>query len=579
MRNTEKEAAKRFMDEQDYSKPAREHLEYPETTMSQMVEQTAKKYPKVTAYEFYGRRTTYAGLVSSVEDAARALMALGIRRNDAVTVCLPNIPQALAIFYGINRIGSVANMIHPLSAQQEISYYLNYADSRVIVTVDMFYEKVKDACAAVSKPVQIIICRMQDVLPVHLKVGFTLKEGHRYLRFPDRKGDLTWKAFMKKGAARREELPPYRFDRKHTATILYSGGTTGKPKGVCLSDLNFNALALQAKEAIRSEIRPGMTMLSCMPMFHGFGLGINIHTILVHGGCCILMPTFSIKNYSDMMIRKRPNYLAGVPNIYGALLAAPALKTADLSFLKGMFCGGDALSLGLKEKVDQFLKDHGASIQVREGYGLTECVTASCLTPRDTFRPHSIGLPFPDTVYDIVRPGTDESLPRGESGEIVLKGPTLMLGYLHEKEETKQTLRRRRDGDIWLYSGDLGYMDEDGYVYFIQRIKRMIVTNGYNVYPSQIEDILDAWDKVSCSCVIGVPDVKRGQLIKAFIVPASGKLPADVTEEEEIKEEIRAYLKERVAAYALPREIELRAELPRTLVGKVAYRILEEECA
>ena len=315
MRDSKKEAAKRFMDEQDYSKRAREHLEYPETTMSQMVEQTAKKYPKVTAYEFYGRRTTYAGLVSSVEEAARALMALGIRRNDAVTVCLPNIPQALAIFYGINRIGAVANMIHPLSAQQEISYYLNYADSRVIVTVDMFYEKVKDACAAVSKPVQIIICRMQDVLPVHLKVGFTLKEGHRYLHFPDRKGDLTWKAFMKKGAARREELPPYRFDRKHTATILYSGGTTGKPKGVCLSDLNFNALALQAKEAIRSEIRPGMTMLSCMPMFHGFGLGINIHTILVHGGCCILMPTFSIKNYSDMMIRKRPNYLAGVPNI------------------------------------------------------------------------------------------------------------------------------------------------------------------------------------------------------------------------------------------------------------------------
>ena len=268
----------------DYTHSPRDHLEYPEMTMSQMLEQTAKKYPQATASEFYGRKTSYAGLMGKIEDAARALLNVGVSSKDAVTVCLPNIPQALAIFYGINRIGAVANMIHPLSAQQEIAYYLNYADSRVIVTVDMFYEKVRIACAAVSHQVQIIICRMQDVLPVHLMIAYMAKEGRKHIRFPDRKGDLTWNAFIKGGTAAKKELPSYRFDRRHTAAILYSGGTTGKPKGVCLSDYNFNALAMQAKEAIRVDIRPGLTVLSCMPMFHGFGLGINIHTALVFGG-------------------------------------------------------------------------------------------------------------------------------------------------------------------------------------------------------------------------------------------------------------------------------------------------------
>lgn len=558
--------------------PARGHLSYPEKTMIQLIEENAQRYPKAPAYEFFNVRVSYERFIRNIERASRALLAAGVGEGDAVTVCLPNIPQALEIFYAINRIRAVANMVHPLSAQQEISYYLACADSRLIVTLDMFYEKVKRACEAMPEPVRVIVCRMEDVLPPHLAAGYFLKEGRRYARFPDRKTDLTWKRFLAAGAQKRQ-LPPYQFDRRRTAVILYSGGTSGRPKGICLSDLNFNALAMQCKEAVCTPFEPGYTMLSCMPLFHGFGLGINIHTILVYGLCCILMPTFTIKNYSDMLIRRRPNYIAGVPNLFSALLSAPALEKADLGYLMGMFCGGDVLSLELKEKVDRFLKAHGAHIQVREGYGLTECVTASCLTPRDTYRPHSIGLPFADTVYDIVWPGSDDSLPPGEKGEIVLKGPTLMLEYLHEPEETANTLKRRSDGDIWLYTGDLGYMDRDGYIYFTQRIKRMIVTNGYNVYPGQIEDALDAAPGVSLSCVIGVPDPRRGQLVKAFVVPEGGRLPEGEEEKAQMTERIREYLQDRVAAYAMPREYEYRADLPRTLVGKVAYRLLEEESA
>ncbi|MBQ3487640.1 MAG: AMP-binding protein, partial [Clostridia bacterium] len=310
----------------------------------------------------------------------------------------------------------------------------------------------------------------------------------------------------------------------------------------------------------------------CMPLFHGFGLGINIHTVLIHGACCILMPTFTPKTYARMLKRKKPNFIAGVPTIFEALLHMPQLDTLDMSFLLGMFCGGDSLSVELKKKIDAFLKAHHAAIQVREGYGLTECVTASCLTPKNDYREGSIGLPFPDTVYAIVKPDTAELLPPGEEGEIILKGPTLMTGYLKHPEETAKTLRVLPDGDTWLYTGDLGYMDEDGYVYFRQRLKRLIITNGYNIYPGQLENIIDSCPEVAYSCVIGVKDPRRMQKVKAFIVPREGETPG-----EALRERIMAQLRLHIAKYALPREIEFRAELPKTLVGKVAYRLLEEE--
>ena len=286
----------------------------------------------------------------------------------------------------------------------------------------------------------------------------------------------------------------------------------------------------------------------------------------------MLLPTFNGKTYGEAIIKKRPNFIAGVPTIFEALLHLEQLEGQDLSFLKGMFCGGDSLSVELKKSIDKFLKEHNASIQVREGYGLTECVTASCLTPRDEYRENSIGLPFPDTVYQIVAPGTDDVLLPGEEGEIILRGPSVMTGYLDNPEDTAKTLRRLPDGNIWLYTGDLGYMDEDGYVYFKQRIKRMIITNGYNVYPGQIENVIDGVDEVAYSCVIGVKDPRRMQRVRAYVVLMDG-----IKESDELKEKIMDELRQHIAGYALPKEIFFRPELPKTLVGKVAYRLLEEE--
>ena len=313
-------------------------------------------------------------------------------------------------------------------------------------------------------------------------------------------------------------------------------------------------------------------MLSVMPVFHGFGLGIGIHTALVGGAKCILVPNFSVKTYAELLRKKKPNFIPGVPTLFEALLRADKLDKLDMSFLKGVFSGGDSLSVELKHKVDTFLKAHNAKVQIREGYGTTECVTASCLTPVDYAREGSIGIPFPDTCYKIVKTGTIEELPAEEEGEICLSGPTVMLGYLDKPEETAQTLRQHSDGKVWLHTGDLGKMDSDGFVYFKQRIKRMIISSGYNIYPGQLENIIDGHEKVLLSCVIGVKDPYKMQKVKAYVVLRPEFSPSD-----EIKAELMAYCAERIARYAMPYDIEFRTELPKTLVGKVAYRELEKE--
>ena len=545
-------------------------IDYPKLTMYQMVEKAAKEFPDDDALEFFGKKIKYHELLQRINRCSRAFAAAGIKKGEAVTLCMPNVPQTVESFYALNRIGAIANMVHPQSAQNEITYYLNVSQSKAIVTVDLFYENVKKAVENADHPVRMVICRMQDELPFPLNLAFLIKKGKDYLKYPDTDNSILYKKFLK-AADSVGSVNTVSYEKDRTAVILYSGGTSGLPKGICLTDLNFNACAMQARTSMETNISNKMRMLSCMPMFHGFGLG-NIHIILIYGACCMLMPTFDKHSYAKALIDKKPNFIAGVPTIFEALLHLPELEGKDLSYLKGMFCGGDSLSAELKKSIDTFLKEHHAGIQVREGYGLTECVTASCLTPKNEYRVNSIGLPFPDTYYQIVAPGTDDVLPYGEEGEIILRGPTLMKGYLNNPEETAKTLRRLADGNIWLYTGDLGSMDEDGYVYFKQRIKRMIITNGYNVYPGPIENVIDGIDEVAYSCVIGVKGPRRMQRVRAYVVLRDGVQPSD-----QLKEKIMQELSLHVAKYALPKEIFFRDELPKTLVGKVAYRKLEEE--
>ena len=543
-------------------------LDYPHMTMYQMVEEAARRYPDNTAYVFMGKATSFSTFIKRIDAAAKGLYNLGIRKGDRVTICMANTPQAVDCFYALNRIGAVSNMIHPLSAAQEIAFYLNVSHSKAILTLDQFYHKVAEIIPQVIQPCKILIAKVADELPFPLNLIYPHTKGGKH---PLPKTGYTYWYDMV-AAGKNTPLPAEDGHAEDCGAILYSGGTTGTTKGIMLSNLNFNALGMQTIAASGFGSVAGMKMLSIMPVFHGFGLGIGIHTALIGGACCILVPQFSVKVYADILLKQKPELIPGVPTLFEALLRAPQLEKADLSFLKGIFSGGDSLSPELKKKVDAFLKDHGCTEQIREGYGTTECVTASCLTPKDYARAGSIGVPFPDTYYKIVTPGTTEEVGANVEGEICVSGPTVMLGYMDNPQETAQTLRRHYDNRIWLHTGDLGHMDQDGFVYFRQRLKRMIITSGYNVYPSQLENVIDGHEKVLLSCVIGVKDPYRVQRVKAYVVPMPGVAPT-----EELKQELLAYCKDHIAKYAIPREIEFRTELPKTLVGKVAYRVLEEE--
>ena len=547
-------------------------LEYPQKTMYEMVAAAAKRKPNHIAYVFMGKKTSYTEFMKRIEAAAKGLYKMGIRAGDKVTICMANTPQALDCFYALNRIGAIPNMIHPLSAAQEIAFYLNFSKSKAILTLDQFYEKVASIQPQLENPTKILIAKVADELPIPLNVLYPMTKSARAIKKLPKTGYTLWYDMVRAG--KNTVLPPVQGRYDACGAILYSGGTTGTTKGIMLSNLNFNALALQtiAASGFTMDEISNMKMLSVMPVFHGFGLGIGIHTPLIAGGTCILIPQFNVKIYAETLVKQKPNLIPGVPTLFEALLRAENLEGADLSFLKGIFSGGDSLSPELKKKVDAFLKEHGCSEQIREGYGTTECVTASCLTPKDYARQGSIGVPFPDTFYKIVEPGTTNEVEPNIEGEICISGPSVMLGYMDNPEETRQTLRRHYDGRIWLHTGDLGHMDQDGFVYFRQRIKRMIVTSGYNVYPSQLENIIDGHEKVLMSCVIGVKDPYRVQRVKAYVVPMPGIEPT-----EELKKEILDYCSGRIAKYAMPREIEFRKELPKTLVGKVAYRVLEEE--
>ena len=542
------------------------HLEYPNVSIADAVLKTAEKEKDFPAISFMGKTFSYTVLVEKINQAAAGFVALGVKKGDMVTICMPNVPQAVFCMYALNRIGAVASMIHPLSAVSEIIYYLKEVKSDYLLTLDQFYSKV----AEVEKtyPVKkVIITSAADELGAVKSAAFKLMNAKKNKVNKADASVIFWKDFI--GNGKKVDLAKYivHMPANETAVILFSGGTTGVTKGIQLSGMNFNALGLQTAAMCNSVVRHAR-MLAAMPIFHGFGLGVCIHTMLEVGGTSILVPQFNVKKYAELIKKEKPNYIAGVPTLFEAITRNPYLDGEKLDYLRGVFSGGDSLSVELKRRFDAFLEAHGATVHVREGYGTTEC----CLTPYNQEREGSIGLPYPDTYYQICAVGTNDEVPYGELGEICLRGPSVMKGYLNHKEENANTLRTHSDGHVWLHTGDLGSMDKDGFIYFKQRIKRMIVTSGYNVYPSQLENIIDGHDAVQMSCVIGVKDPYKMEKVLAYVVLRDGFEPS-----AELRQDILNYCKKHIAKYAMPYTIEFRSELPKTLVGKIAYTVLEKE--
>ncbi len=550
---------------------ARANLKYPKGSMVDALMEVANKYPEYYAYEYFGKKVTFRQFIKQIEAVAKCLKNYGIAQDDVVTICMPSTPEAICAFYGVNLVGAIANMVHPLSSENEIEEFINGTNSKMIIVLDMCLDKVLNIKRN-TKLQKIIVASPDSSLPPLKHYLYKITNYKKRVKLPKNDEDIVlWSKFI---SSENRFIGNYYTPKKDNdlAAILYSGGTTGTPKGIMLSNKNFNAIALGAHELIDQSI-PGNSVLSLLPIFHGFGLAVCIHTPLICGMKCILLPQFNAKKFGDIIKKTQPSFLAGVPTLYEALFTQN-LKKNDLACVESAICGGDILSGELKKKIDKYLEDHGSIAKVRAGYGLTEATAATCLSLDNLEEAEDgyIGIPFPDTIFKIVKIGTFEEADIDEDGEICINGPTVMMGYLNNEVETNQTLIEHPDKKVWLHTGDVGCMREDGSIIFKQRLKRIIVSSGYNIYPSQIENVINSHEAVLTCTVIGIPHKYKGQVAKAFIVLKEG-----YNESLKIKKEIQELCKKNISIYALPKVYEFRKKLPTTKIGKVDIRTLEKE--
>lgn len=544
------------------------HLNYPKGTMVGYFLEAVARYPENIAIEYYGRTYTYRAFYEMIRDTAKSLKSQGVKEGDTIAICMPNTPEAILMFYAANMVGALVSLIHPLSAEKEIQNYVNGSGATFLLSLDLVYDKVHNIVdnTCIKK---IVIASAGDSLKTIKKFLYKFKNRGTVPKIELTDDIMTWNEFINYGYDYQGEIACLK-GANDPAVILYSGGTSGDPKGILLTNMNFNALALSCHKMIEQS-GEGESILAILPIFHGFGLGVCIHTTLGCGMRVVLVPNFNPKDFGKLLHKHKISIVCGVPSLFESLTKTSMGKN-DLSKLKSAISGGDFMSKDLKNKVDTYFREHGSNAEIRVGYGLTEASAAICVTPTGEYRESSIGVPFPDTYIKVVRVGTHDEVPYGEDGEICISGPTVMMGYLNNLEETIQTLQIHEDGRTWLHTGDVGSMDKDGFVYFKQRVKRIIISNGYNLYPSYIETIINSHPDVFTSTVIGIPHPKKVQVAKAFIVLKDGVKPS-----KEVEKSIKLHCEKNLARYSLPAVYEFRESLPKTLVGKVAYRELEKE--
>jgi long-chain acyl-CoA synthetase len=540
-------------------------LDYPEIGLYEALAKSAGARPERTAVDFLGSTLTYAELLDGVDRCASALAAHGLAAGERITISMPTSPQGVIAFYAAAKLGAVSSFIHPLSTAEEIEGYLNMSDSRFALTLDAFYApfaEVRDRTPLET----LILARISDYLSPAKRLGFWVTRGRKIPSVPAEAPVVWWSELIRAGAS---AAPAAVVDTNDLVAILYSGGTTGAPKGIMLSHRNLVGEALQLAAWVR--LTEADVVLAALPIFHGFGLASLVNTPLLHGAKVVMVPQFSPQIVAELLRTKRPTLTAGPPTLYEALARDPSLEKADLSSLRAAFSGADTLQEPVRERFEALVAERGGTVRLLEGYGLTEAVTAIMGMPLHEHRPGSIGVPFPDMLAAIFEPGTTAELPPGEEGELCVSGPAVMLGYLDNPEATAEALREHPDGRVWLHTGDIAKRDEDGFFYFTSRLKRMIKSSGFNVFPAQVEAVLYEHPAVVEACVVGIPDEKQGERVKAFVVAAPESRPGP-----DLAEELIAYCRERLIKWSCPREVEFLEELPRTRVGKIDFVALTQ---
>lgn len=539
-------------------------------SLYKQVVESSIKYPNYTAYEYFGKKVKYKKFIRQIDKCSYALKKYNVNKGDIITICLPNVPEALILFYALNKIGAIANMVHPLSAEEEIKLSLNSTRSKYLFAIDMCYSKINNIIDG-TKVKKVVYIKANDSLKLPLKIGYYFKNLNKYEHYKLNEKNTNWNLFMLNRLLVNKNKIKFKKNGKNTpAIILHSGGTSGIPKNVVLQNRAF-ILGAKQEETVLKKLNPGDSCLGIMPNFHGFGISVLMHTPLTLGCYTILVPQIDSKKFDILLKKTKPTCILGVPTLFEALTNSNNVKHLDLSFMKYIVSGGDILQKGLEDKINTYLKEHNTNIEVTQGYGMTEALAAVTLAHDRINKSGSIGIPLPGNYIKIINPSTRETLPYNNIGEICIHTKALMLGYLNNEKETNEVLQMHEDGYVWLHTGDLGLMDEDGFIFYKGRIKRMIISSGYNIYPNHIEDIIESHPAVLQCTVVGMPHPYKKEVPKAYIVLKPGFHGLF------IKTEIKEYCKKNLEYHMVPYKFVYRNNLPKTKLGKVDFKRLMED--
>jgi long-chain acyl-CoA synthetase len=536
---------------------------YPQKTLLDYLDESAGEHPDYPMLLFKGRKLSYAEVQKESDEFAAALVGLGVKKGDRVALIMPNCPQAIICRWGAWKAGAILVHLNPMYTPSELEHALNDCGAETAIVMTMFYGQFKKMQPRTAVKL-VIATSIKEYLPPMLSFLFTLlkekKEGH----FAElEKGDYWMQELLRQNrGAKRPDIKVLPSDH---ALILFSGGTTGIPKGVVGTHHSQVVTGLQYKAWFGKVIEPYKDIImALLPLFHVYTTyGVMATALVCKASMSLVANPRDREDLLKTIQREKPTFFPAVPALYIALLEHPMVKAGKVDFKSMKFCVSGAAPL-LADTKKRFEELTGGRIV--EGYAMTEATMASCVTPYlGKWKEGSTGMPLPDVIVRIADIETGEGdLPAGQEGEIVIRAPQLMVGYWNRPEETKEMLR-----DNWLYTGDIGYMDDDGFLFITSRKKDLIKPSGFQVWPREVEEVISTHPKVAEVSVAGIPDARQGEAVKAWIVAAQGQAPT--------QEEIQAWCREKLAAYKVPKFVEVRGELPKTMVGKVLRRVLQEE--
>ena len=542
----------------------------PECTIFEYLYENNKDHLDDVALNYFDNNIKYGDLFRNIQFAASAFSSVGVSEGEIVTLCTVTLPETIYSLYALNSLGAVANMTDPRTSIDGLREYIKEVDSKVVICIDAVYPKIKEAIKGTNAKTIIVISPADSL-------SFIKKTAYKLFKAKKQSYDantITWKNFIAKGNGKATNIVPYKPNQ--CCAIVHTGGTTGMPKGVMLSNENFNEMVISFTYNGLS-FEPHRILLSIMPPFIAYGLVNGIHVCLCRSMKIVMVPLFDPNKLDELVLKYHPSHMLATPTHYDALISSKKVTDkTDLSFIKMTGIGGDGLHINNEKRLNEFFESHKCKSKAIKGYGITEVSAAACANRPENNAVGSVGLPFVKVIISAFEPGTDKELKYGEKGEICIHSPSTMIGYYNNAEETERILRHHSDGRMWIHSGDIGYVDEDGNVFIEGRMKRMIIRNdGFKVFPLQIERVIMNNTNVENCCVVATPDKEhsQGSLPLAFVVKAKNAMITD----EAVKAGLKDMCQKDLPEYVQPIDFVFVDALPLTPIGKIDYRTLEKQ--